>query len=425
MKTSIKKLPDSKIEILIEISSSDFDCYYKKAMETLGKDVEIKGFRKGHVPSKILEEEMNPEMILNQAAQEAVKENYVQAVLDNNLEVIEKPEVEIMKLSLGNPFVFKAVTTVLPEIKLPDYKKIIASVEKKDFSVKDEDIEKVIKNIQISRAQLIALNRNAQEGDFVEIEYRSSSIEGGEKKQDAFVLGKGNFTVGFEENLKGMEIGEEKEFIVTMPKDHFSKDLAGKEVGFKVKMVAISEMKLPEVNDDFAKSLGKFENLVSLKNNIKEGLKMEKERETKEKFRQEIVEKIVDSFDCKIPQSLIEAEKDRLLEDLKRNLSQNFQVSFEEYLKKVKKTEEETKESLLESAQKNIKIFLTLREIAKKENVKVSEGEINQQINEILKNYPDAKTAQKNLDLEGLKEYTKERITNEKVFQLLEKKSEV
>jgi len=425
MKASIKKLPDSKIEILIEISSSDFDYYYKKAVMTLGKDVEVKGFRKGHVPPKILEEEIGSEMILNQAAQEAIKEKYVQAVLDNNLEVIEKPEIEITKLSLGGPFIFKAVTTVLPEIRLPDYKKIVASVKKKDFSIEDKDIERVIKNLQISHSKLSALNRNAQEGDFVEVEYQSSSIEGGEKKKDAFLLGKGNFIAGFEENLEGMKTREEKEFFLTMPEDYFIKNLAGKEIEFKVKMVAVFEMKLPEVDDRFAESLGKFEDLVSLKNNIKEGLKIEKERETKEKFRQEILEKIINSFDYEIPQSLIEAERNRLFDDLKRNFSQNPQISFENYLNKIKKTEKEIKESLLESARKNIKIFLTLREIAKKENIKVSEEEINQQINEILKNYPNIKTAQRSLDLDKLKEYTKERITNERVFQLLEKKSEV
>ena len=425
MKTLIKKLPESKIEILIEIPSSDLDCYYKKAVTAVGKDVEIKGFRKGHVPPKILEEEIGSEMILNQAAQEAIKEKYVQAVLDNNLEVIEKPEIEIMKLSLGNPFIFKVVTTVLPEISLPDYKKISASVKKKDFSIEDKDIEKVIKNLQISRSTLNALNRSAQDGDFVEAEYQSSSIEGGEKKKDAFLLGKGNFIVGFEKNLEGMRAGEEKEFFLTMPEDYFIKNLAGKEIEFKVKMVAVFEMKLPEVDDRFAKSLGKFEDLVSLKTDIKEGLKIEKERESKEKFRQEILEKIIDSIDCKIPQSLVEAERDRLLDDLKRNFSQNPQVSFENYLNKIKKTEKEIKESLLESARKNIKIFLTLREIAKKENVKVSEEEISQQKNEILKNYPDIKTAQQSLDLDKLKEYTKERITNERVFQLLEKNSEV
>jgi len=424
MKTSIKKLPDSKIEILIEIPADDFDRYYKQAVLDLGKNVEIKGFRRGRVPSDILEKEISQEEILNQAAREAIKKEYVRAVIDNNLEVIDRPEVEILKLALKNPLVFKAKTTVLPEIKLPGYKKIASPVKRKKVLVEKEEIEKTIKQLQTSRAKLIALNREAQEGDFVEIEYRSSQIEKGEKKKDAFVLGKGHFISGFEKELKGMKTGEEKEFSLTMPEDYFVKNLAEQEIRFEVKMTSVFKMELPEADDQFAKSLGDFQDLKSLKENIEEGLKIEKERETKEKLRREILDKIIDSVNWNIPKILIEAEKDKLFAGFKQNLSQNSQISFEDYLVKIKKTEEEVKESFLEPAQRNAKTFLVLKEIAKKENIEISDEEVNQEINEFLKRYPDLKQAGKNLDLEKLKHYTKERITSEKVFQLLEKFSE-
>lgn len=425
MKTSIKKLPDSKIEILIEISPQEFDFYYKRTILRMGKNVEIKGFRPGHTPSDVLEKEIGQEKIMDQAAAEAIKEKYVQAITDNGLEAIERPEIEILKLALNNPFIFKAKTTVLPEFKLPDYKRIASFVKKQILPVKNREIEEAISYIRRSRAKLIALNREAQKGDFVEIEYCSSLIDGGRQIKDSFVLGEGHFIKGFEERLEAMKAGEEKNFSLNLPEDYFSKELAGKEIEFKVKIAAVFKMELPEFNDRFVQSLGDFKDSVTFKKSVEEGLKMEKEREGQEKFRQEILEKIIKAMEWKIPDILIETERERLFNDLKANFSQNNNISFQDYLKKIKKSEEEIKKSLLEPSERNIKTFLTLKEIAKKENIKVAEEEIEGQVNEILKNYPDLKTVRRQLDLEKLKEYTKERIINKKVFELLEKNSNV
>lgn len=424
MKTSVKKLSDSKIEILIEIPAEDFNHYYQRAILDLGRNAEIKGFRPGHIPPDILEKEIGQEKILNQAAQEAIKEKYSRAVIDNNLEVIGRPEVEILKLAFKNPLVFKAKTAVLPEIELADYKKIAVSVKKKKNPVEEKEIEEAIKWLQKSRAKLTALDREARKEDFIEIEHQSSQVEKGEKKKDAFILGQGHLIPGFEEKLEGMKAGEEKEFSLTIPENYFIKDLAGKEVKFKVKMTSVFKMELPEVNDYFAKSLGNFQDLNSLKQNVREGLEAEKEREAREKLRGKTLEKIINSMEWNIPEVLIEAERDRLFANFKQSFSRNSQISFNDYLTKAKKSEAEIKKSFLEPAQKNIKTFLVLREITKREKIKVSDEEISQEINKFLKNRPDFKKAEKDLDLEKLKEYTKERITNEKTFQLLEQFSQ-
>lgn len=420
MKTSIKTLPDSKIEILIEVSTEDFNYYYQRAILDLGKSIKIKGFRSGHVPPDILEKEVGQEKILNQASQEAIKERYNQAVIDNNLEVIGKPEVEILKLAFKNTLIFKVKTAVLPEIEIADYKKIASSVKEQKSPVKEKEIEETMKWLQKSRAKLSVLNREAQKGDFIEIEYQSPQIEKGEKKKDAFILDQGHLISGFEEKLEGMKTGEEKEFSLTMPENYSIKDLVGKKIDFKLRMIGVFKMELPEVNDHFAKSLGSFQDLNSLKQNIKKGLEVEKEREARERLRGKILEKIVSLMKWNIPEVLIEAERDRLFANFKQNFSRDSQVSFNDYLIKAKKSEEEIKKSFSEPAQKSIKNFLILREIAKKEEIKVSDEEINQEVDKFLKNYPDFKKAEKNLDLERLKEYARERVTNEKIFRLLE-----
>jgi len=420
MKTSIKKASNSKVEILIDVSSEDLDNYYKKALSELGKDLKIKGFRPGNAPTNIVEERIGKDAILNHAAQIAIQDKYVQIVKENDLEVIERPKVEILKLALGNPLKFRVEAIIMPEIELPDYKKVAGSVKSEKVSIKDKDIKEALKWLQGSRTKLIALDREARKGDFIEIEYSSPQIENDNSKKDGFILGKGHTVPGFEEKLEKMKSGEEKGFSLDVPKDYSVKELAGEKVEFKVKIVSVLKTELPEINDEFAKSLGKFENLASLKKNIEEGLKMEKQKKAKEKLRREIIDRIINSIKWEIPDSLVQAERERIFADFKQSFSRNPQVSFEDYLKKTKKSEQEIEKSLLEPAQRNVKTYLILKEISKKEDIKVSDQETKKGVDEILENNPSIKEKGKELDLERLRQYTRERITNERVFQLLE-----
>jgi len=419
MKTDIKKLPKSEIEISFEIPWEEFKPYVNKACSILGKDVDIKGFRKGNVPQDILEKEIGQDKILEQAADLAAKDKYPQMIHKENIEPISQPEVSITKLAKGNSFEFKAKISILPDIILPDYEAIASKVEKGKVSVTDRDLEDALKWIQQSRAVFTPLDRGAEKDDFVEIEYQSFQIENNKIFNDKFLLGKAKFAPGFEENLEGMKKDEQKEFSIVFPKEHNDKTLAGKNIAFKVTMKSVQKMELPELNDEFASTLGKFEDLESLRNNIKENLKKEKELEQKQKIRNEILEKIAQDSKCEMPENLVENEKNNLLEDLKQRVGQGLKISFEEYLVQIKKTEKEIKDSFTDAAEKRVRNFLTLREIGKKEEIKVSEQEIEEEINKTLKNYPD-KSDVKKIDIERLKDYTKSAMYNGKVFEKLE-----
>ena len=366
MKFSITKLPKSQIEISVEIPTEVFNEYFKKAISDLGKNVEVKGFRQGKAPQEVIESKLDRNQILTTAGEIAVKENYSKIVSDNNLEVISKPEVIILKLAPGNPFVFKCKIFVLPEIDLPDYKKIAPQIKRKEVSVTQEEIEESLMFLQKSRAKFSALQRPAQEKDFVEIEYESPQIDSSKKIKDKFILGKGRFIPGFEEKLIGMKADEEKEFSLPFPKNFFRKDLAGKTADFKVKLIVVQKVELPEINDEFVHNLGKFDNLASLKKGITEGLKTEKEAKESQRVRNEILEKIAQKSKLEIPEVLIEFEKDRLLADLKEKINQNLKISFENYLTSIKQSEKQLLDSFLKEAQKRIKNFLILREIGKK-----------------------------------------------------------
>jgi len=416
MKTSIKNLQKSQIEILVEIPTEEFKKFYDETIFSLGEDLEVKGFRKGKVPKEILEKEIGQERIFKEAVEVAIRKNYLKAILENKIEAISQPKIEILSSKEG--LIFKALISVLPEIILPDYKKIASEIKRQEISITKEEIEESLIQLQKSRAKFIFENRPAKKEDFVEIEFQSPKIEGGLKRKDSFILGQGHLIPGFEENLEGMNPGEEKEFSLRFPESHFQKEFAGNLINFKVKMNSVQKVELPEINDEFAKSLGKFESFNNLKENIKEGLIAEKEIAENQRVRQEILAKITEKSSLEIPKVLIETEKNRLLEDLKGRIFEIFKISFSDYLNKIKKSEEEIKNSFSPQAEERIKNSLILREISNREKIEVSEEEIKGEINQFLKNYPIEKA--KELDLEKLKIYYEEVIRDEKTFRLLE-----
>ncbi len=470
MEVKINRLPGSQIEFEIEVPVEEFNNFIERATLNLGENLEIKGFRKGNVPKDIVEKEIGPEKILVEAADLAIKENYKRAVLENKIEVISQPEIKIKKMARGNPLVFLAKTAILPEIKLGNYKKIAVKIKKKEIVVTEKEIDDALRWLQKSRAKFTLKNRAAEKGDFVEIEYWLPQINAkkeGFSQKDAFILGEGRFIPGFEEQLVGMKAGEEKKGVsITIPENQYrnlfsgkmqapleitkakkkhreNKSLTGqgKKVVFRVKMNLIQNIELPEINNQFAQSLGDFKDLIALKENIKKGLNLEKDRTESQRVRNEILDKINEATDCEIPEILIKREQNQMIENFKKNVSENLnpvrdsgdrektqrngisngvKISFEEYLKKLEKTEKEILDSFLPEAQKKIKNFFILREIGEREQIEVSETEIREEVNKILEQYPSVKGAQKELDPERLKEYTKEVIKNEKIFQLLE-----
>ncbi len=430
MRIDLKNLEESQIEIEVEISSEEFQKFIDKAVFKLGENTEIKGFRKGKVPKEIIKEKIGAESLLTEAANLAVRDSYQKAVKEKNLEVISKPEVNIIKMAEGNPFVYKAKFSVLPQLELPNYKKIASDVKKKEVEVKDQELENALKWLQKSRSKMSAKLSPAQKGDFVEVEYNSPQLE--KPETDAFILGQGQFLPGFEKVLFGLKTGEEKkEVIVSFPENHYKKELAGKEIKVNLKVNSVKKVEIPELTDDFAKSLGQFKGLQDLKNNIKGGLKAEKEQAELQRARAEILEKIAAKVEAGIPKVLIKKEQERMLENLKAQVQQKMGLKFEDYLKKIQKSEEDLKESFLPQAKKRIKEYLVLRSIGKKEKIEVSEKEAEERANQVLKQYQNKGQAQKDLDpsalhkddrvdLERLKVYAKEALMTEKIFAVLE-----
>ena len=430
MNYSVKKLEKSQIEVGFELSVEEFEEYIQKALLHLKEHVKIDGFRKGNVPKEMVEKEVGQENLLMEAGDLAVKKSYAKFVTENKLEPIGEPEVQIVKIAKGNPLLFKVKVSVLPDIELPNYKKIASQVKSSNILVDQKEIEEALRYLQKSRAKFSQEDRPAEAKDFVEIEYQNKDINGGKEIKDKFILGEGGFLKDFEDNIIGMKAGQEKEFISKFPENTPNKNLAGKDSNFKVKMISVQKMELPEINDEFAKALGVFDGLVSLKENLKEGITMEKNEEERQRKRGEMVSKITEKVKFDLPEKMVEYEQARLFEDLKNQIAKNFKMPFEDYLSSIKKTEEEIKASFTLEAEKRIKNFLVLRQIGKVENIEVSEKELEEEMNKVLKKYSmptgrQAKDQLEKIDINELKDYNKGAIFNEKVFQFLENTSQI
>jgi len=422
MEIKIKDLEKSQKEIEIELSKEEFEVFVEKAYEKVSANMEVKGFRKGKVPRNVIEQNVGKEGVIVEAGDLAVQDSYKKAVLENKLEPISQPEVQIKKIAIGSPLVFTAKFSILPEMNLPDYRKIAEGVKKQEVKVEEKELESTLKWVQRSRAKFTVKQEPAQKGDFVEIEYFSEDIpqiSKENKKKDSFILGEGHFIPGFEDLITGMKAGEEKKGVaLDIPQDHSFQKIAGKKVTFDVKLNSVQNVEFPEINDEFAKSIGEFADLESLKNNIKQGIKQEKEQAEKQKVRNELVDRIAAETKVEIPDVLVKREQDQMIENFKKDVPQRLNVSYEEYLKKIKKTEEEMKGMLLIQAQKKVKSFLILREIGKREDIQITDEEVNEETNKILKQYPDPKKI--GLELSQLKDYTREVLKTEKIFSLLE-----
>jgi len=436
MKIEVKKLPKSQVEIDFELDEQEFANYFDKVLEHLKSHVKMDGFRKGNVPKEMVEKQVGQENLLMEAGDLAVNDSYKKFVVENKLEPIGPPDVKIIKIAKGNPFLFKVTVSVLPEITLPDYKEIVSKIKGNEVLVDEKEITEALEYLRKSRAKFSQIERVAEKKDFVEIEYSSKDINGGKEVKDGFILGDGGFMKDFEDNLLGMKTGEEKEFTAKLPENIQNKAMvqdaseagsatspvSGKDSNFKVKMVSVQKMELPEINDEFAKSLGMFDTLVSLKENLKEGITMEKSESERQRRRGEMLSKIAEKINIEIPEKMVEHEQIRSLEDMKHQISSQFSLTFEEYLASVKKTEEEIKKSFRLEAEKRIKNFLVLQEIGKKESVDVLPEEIAEETAKMVKNYTKEQLAK--IDTDELREYSKGVILNEKIFQLLEKLSQ-
>jgi len=352
--TKIKKLSPSRLEIYFKVSAEELAQYIEKT-KTLGE-----------------------------ASTKLINDAYLDYIKKENIEPISSARTEIIKIVPGVPAEFKVMADILPLITLPDYQTIVEGLEKKEVSVSRKQVEETLSALQKTRAKFTDLDRPSEKGDFIHIEYSSSLGPDKRSKRDEFILGQGKLIPGFEDQLCGMKAGQEKEFDLVYPNPYFITEMAGQKAHFKTKMDKVQRIDNPPLDDDFAKQFGDFETIIQLKKQLEENLKEEFRRQEEDRWRKEISEKISAQIKTEIPSTLIEAEETRLLSNLKQNVKEQLKIDFSDYLKQIKQTEEQVNQSFSVQAEDNVKRFLFLREIGKKEEIQVPEEEVQERSKQIL-----------------------------------------
>jgi trigger factor len=355
----------------------------------------------------------------------AIDQIYPKIIKDKKIQAIGYPSINITKIVPNQEVEFKAEVAIIPQVELPNYQEIAQKIpknKKESLTIEEKEIEQALLWLQDSRANLEQVSRPAEKEDIVTIDYQIKEdkklIENGEDKNYSFILGKGSFIPGFEDNIIGMKTGEEKKFELIVPKDWPQKNLQNKKLNINVSLKEIKTKKLPILNDEFAQSIGKFKTLEDLKKNIKEGLLLEKKQKETERWRLEALEKIIAETKIDLPEILVQNEIEKMVEELKAQL-EKMQLPFDKYLEQIKKSEEDLKKEFKELAEKRVSSALVLREIASIEKIEASEKEIEKKINEILSQIPETEKKEK-INQDNLKEFALGIIRNEKVFEILE-----
>lgn len=367
------------------------------------------------VPSEELNRHIKNTNTLAEASEALIKESWQSAIKEKELEPIGPAQTAIIQIVPGQTAKFKVTVPVLPEVKLPDYKSFIAGIKKEKPEVKDEDIEEALKSWQLSQARFEELNRPAQKGDFISIEF-SSSLFPGDTQSDRFILGEGHLVPGFEDELIGLSVNQEKEFDLTYPDPYFVPHLAGKEAHFKVKIIKIEKVELIPL-EELIKKDKIADNLEDLKKHVRADLENQAQLMTDRKWRQEIISKITEETEVNLPPIMVEYEQLRLMESLKRQVSEQLKIDFKDYLKRINQKEEDLKKTYQLEAERNVKQFLVLRSLLKNEKIEVSEEEVIQE-SEKIKSSLDEKQRNE-VDQNQLRSYTRDALTRDKLFQKL------
>lgn len=384
MNVTKKNLDNYEVELTIEVEADKLKKAKKTACQNLSLRYNIPGFRKGKAPQHIVEQQLGKEFVLEEAAEILIYESATEALKNENLTPVTEMKREVVTKEEGKDFVFKVTFTPYPEVKLGEYKNL--EVEKKVEPVTDEDIEKQIETIKGHHATLVeaAEGDTVADGDFITLDFEGfidgEAFEGGLGKSHPLTIGSGTFIPGFEEQLIGLKVNDEKDVNVTFPEDYHSKDYAGKDATFKCKVLSLKHRQLPELNEEFVKKLSdKFESVDDFKEDVKKTLELSAERKAMEQQHKDLLTKVKDEMKVDVPPVMIENRITQLINEFSYQL-QARGLSFESYMQMTGHDMEKLRESYKESATEDVYTELMLEAVAEAENIEVDPKEFEYEI---------------------------------------------
>jgi trigger factor len=387
------------VKLVIEASAEEFEAGLNAAYNKNKNKISVPGFRKGKAPRKMIEQLYGSQIFFEDAANEIIPDAYADAAKESGLDIVSQPKVSIEQLEAGKPFIFAAEVAVRPEVELGEYKGV--EVTKADAEVTDADVEEELKKVQDQNSRTVSVeDRAVKDGDMTVIDFEGfidgEAFEGGKGENYPLTIGSHSFIDTFEEQMIGMNIGEEKELNVTFPEDYHAENLKGKPATFKVTVKEIKEKQLPELDDDFAQDVSDFDTLAEYKDDLKKKIAERKESEAKAKKESEAIEKVVEAAKMDIPQAMIDTQVNRMLEDFAMRLQQQG-LSVEQYFQYTGMTADKIMEEMKPEAVKRIKNSLVLEAVAKAENIEVSEEEFEAELQKMADMYK--------MEIEKIKEF--------------------
>ena len=376
-----------KLEFIIE--AEKFENAMKDVYKKNAKYFTIPGFRRGKAPYNIVEKQYGKEIFYEDAFNEVVPPVYDEEIKNNNIEAVSRPNIDIKQMEKGKDLIFTAVVQIKPEVELGKYKGI--EIKKIEYNVSDKDIEDELNKMAEKNSRLVSVeDRAVKKDDIAVIDFEGfvddKPFDGGKAENYELTIGSNTFIPGFEDQIIGMKIDEEKEINVKFPDEYFSKDLSGKDAKFKVKLHEIKVKELPKIDDEFAKDVSEFETLSELKNNIKEKFEKNNEEKQKSETEDEAIKAVCDNVNIDIPSGMIETEIDRMLEDMEGRLRYQG-IGLDQYLQIIGKTRDEMRKEYEETAKESVKSRLVLEKIAEKENIVPEEKQIKEKLDEFAKAY--------------------------------------
>lgn len=419
---TMEKLEGSKVKLTIEVSAEQFEAATQKAYQKAGKRFNVPGFRKGKAPRKVIENMYGPLAFFDDAFDIVYPEAYQAAIAEQGVEPVDRPDVSIETLPEGEtPLVFSLVVAVKPEVELGAYKGI--EVEKRAYNVTDDEVDAAIAQLQEGVARMVDVDRPVENGDTVNLDYSGSvdgvKFDGGTAQGQTLTIGSGQFIPGFEEQMVGMAVGEEKDIEVTFPEEYHAENLAGKKAVFAVKVNGIQVKELPALDDEFAKDVSEYDTLEALRDAKRQELLEQAEKNAKIQKENDVVRKAVENATVEIPDAMVERQIDSFLQDMGYRLQMQG-ISLEDYLKYTNTEISALRDQYRADAALRVKSQLVLEAISKAEAIEATPEEIGDKVAEYAKQFGNmtVEDFEKNLQADD-RQYFADQVVVEKTLALL------
>ena len=383
MKVTVENGENQQVTLTVEVEAAEVSKAVEKAVKRLSNRVNIPGFRKGKAPRKIIERNVGMDAIMQEAFDIVGPKAFADALEEQKIEPVSRPQIDIETLEDGKDLVFKATVTPRPEVKLGEYKGL--KVEKNVEAVTDEDVEKQLKTFQDRQGKMVDAPEGSavKDGDFTTLDFEGfvdgEAFEGGKGQDYPLQIGSGSFIPGFEDQLIGAKIGEEKEVNVTFPEEYHAKELAGKAAMFKCTIRSIKQKELPAMDDELAKKVSKFETLEELKADVRKNLEENAARKAENDQKSAAIEMATNNITVDIPAVMIDNRVEGMIREMAMRLEQQG-MSFDAYLQYAGTDINKIREDYRETAEKNVRTDLMLEEVAKAEDIKVEAKDLDAEV---------------------------------------------